>query len=369
MAENNQEIMVELIKIVDQLLSGNKPLEIKPGVIDKSDDPLLDELAGKLTMLSNKYGESYQFIIDLSRGKLNTETSVRNLFVNPYKQLQSELRYLTWQINEIANGDYDQRVYFSGEFSYAINKMVMALRERQELANKLEESNATKDKLFSIIAHDLRNPFNTIMNSSELLLELIDLDSSRTDIRQCAEMISSSATHTYDLLMNLLEWSRLQTGRIIVNRQPLDLGLIILANIRIANLTAEPKNVTIHFDDKNSYPVNTDSTILNTILRNLIGNAIKYTNENGSIHITIGRDEKYYYISVRDNGMGMSEWNQQKLFRLDTVQSTPGTNKEEGTGLGLILCRDFVHLIGGEITVKSKLREGSVFTFSLPIVS
>lgn len=365
MNDNDQKTLAKLIEIVEQISSGNRPLRMVAGDIERSDNPLLNELSDKLALLTNQYEECFQFILDLSRGKLKTTIPLRNLFANPYKQLHSELRYLTWQIKEISDGDYDQQVYFSGDFSYAINKMVIALRERQVLADKLKESNATKDKLFAIIAHDLRNPFNTIINSSELLMQLIDMES-YDEAKLCAGMINDSATHTYSLLMNLLEWSRLQTGRITVNAMEVDLRFIIVSNIQIANLTAEPKNIRILFDDNAHYPIVADGAILNTILRNIIGNAIKYTPENGTITITIDRNEGFHSISVTDSGVGIPEERMKDLFRLDSIQSTPGTNKENGTGLGLVLCRDFVHLIGGDITVQSQPGKGSTFTFTVP---
>lgn len=368
MEESERTIIAKLIEVVDGVSSGNKPNPVDTTEIVVSNNPLLNELAEKLCKLNNQYGESYQLILDLSRGKLNSETPVRNPFVNPYKQLQSELRYLTWQIQQIADGDYNQRVYFSGDFSYTINKMVIALRDRRELAEKLAESNKTKDTLFSIIAHDLRNPFNIIMGFSELLVQAIE-DHDLESAKEYAGMIDSSTHRTYDLLMNLLEWSRLQSVGITMSPQEIDLKLIILSNIRIAKFAASVKNITIHFEEPDSHPFVTDSGMLNTVLRNLINNAIKYTPENGSITISLQKKDQFYYISVQDNGVGMSEETINNIFYLKTIHSSPGTNNEPGTGLGLVLCNDFVQMMGGEINVESKVGSGTTFTFSLPIVS
>lgn len=140
MTEDEKDTLVRLIEIVDQMSSGHKPPKVIADEIRTSDNPLLNELSEKLSMLNNQYADGYAFILDLSRGNLNTEVSMQNKFVFPYKQLQSELRYLSWQIQQIADGDYNQRVYFSGDFSYAINKMTRTLRERQEQINKERES-------------------------------------------------------------------------------------------------------------------------------------------------------------------------------------------------------------------------------------
>ncbi|NDV80669.1 sensor histidine kinase KdpD [Bacteroides sp. 51] len=359
------EIITRLIKMVDEISSGNKPAKISKDEMKASDNPLLNELSDKLCKLNNQYSDSYQFILDLSRGKLNTETPERNPFINPYKQLQSELRYLTWQIQQIGDGVYDQRVFFSGEFSYAINKMVLALRERQALTAKLEESNQTKNKLLSIIAHDLRNPFNVVMEFSEMLMHAVD---SRDDkkIKECAEMINSSSFRIYDLLMNLLEWSRLQDG-IVVSPEEINLKSILLGAVRMAHSAAYLKDITIHFDDSTDYPIRTDTSMLNAILRNLLDNAIKYTPEHGRVAISIRKDHRSYYISVQDNGVGMSEKVIHDVFDLGTAHSSLGTNNESGTGIGLILSCEFARLLKGEITAESKLRGGTTVTLSLPM--
>ena len=359
------EIITKLIEMVDEISSGNKPEKISFDEMKASDNPLLNELSDKLCKLNNQYSDGYQFVVDLSRGKLNTETPERNLFINPYKQLQSELRYLTWQIQQIGDGIYDQRVFFSGEFSYAINKMLLALRERQALVDKLKESNQTKDKLLSIIAHDLRVPFNQVMEFSEMLMHAVD---SRDDkkIKECAETINSSSFRIYDLLMNLLEWSRLQDGMVASPRE-IDLKTVILSAIRIAGAAAYLKDITVYFDDSANYPVFTDEGMLKTILRNLIDNAIKYTPDHGRVVVSVRKDQRFYYLSIQDSGIGMSEKAIHDIFELRTVHTSLGTNNEPGTGLGLILSCEFARMLKGEITAESKQRGGTTVTLSLPV--
>jgi len=368
MTEKDKATLTKLIEIVDQISIGSKPMEISADEFKTADDPLLNELCDRLCKLNNQYRNSYQFVLDLACDKLNTKTPTQTLFVNPYKQLQSELRYLTWQIKQVAEGDYSQRVFFSGDFSYAINKMVLALRKRHDLMNKLEESNKNTDQLFSFIARDLSDPFNVVIGFSGVLMEAVE-NNDQHKIKECAEMINSSSFRIHDLLMNLLEWSRLKSDGIEMSVQELDLKNVIHSTIRMADVAASLKDITIHYDDPTTYPVYTDKGMLKTILRNIINNAIKYTPENGRVAISVRRDYKSYYISVQDNGIGMSEKTIQDVLHLKTIHSSPGTNNEPGTGLGLILSNDFAHMMGGEITAESKMRGGTTVTFSLPVYS
>ena len=351
--------------MVDKISSGSKPDKISFDDIKVSDNPLFNELSDKLCKLNNQYSDGYQFVVDLSRGKLNTETPERNPFINPYKQLQSELRYLTWQIQQVGDGNYDQRVFFSGEFSYAINKMVLALRERQAYITRLEESNQTKDKLLSVIVRDLKAPLDVIMDFSEALMQAVD---NRDDkrIHECADKMNSSSFRIYDLLMNLSAWLRLQDG-VVVSPEEISLTSVILSTVRMANSVAYMKDITIHFDDTTDYPVYTDRSMLNAILRNLLDNAVKYTPERGRVIVSVRKDQRFYYLSIQDNGIGMSEKDIHDVFDLGITHSSPGTNNESGTGIGLILSCEFARLLQGEITAESKLRGGTTVTLSLPV--
>ena len=500
MTEKDNEIIAHLSNIVDQILSGYCVTDDNFDAITQSENQAVNELSEKLINLAWQYRDSYRFIIDLSHGKLNMDTPRHNAFANPYKQLHSELRHLTWQIQQIADGDYDQRVSFSGDFSKSINKMIHALRERQALTDivqeneqlfrsifktspdgmlicdlnnnilnmsdsakemlqltdedlkgeikftdlivdedketgkwyfeqllsenrqmtstevrlkrkdgslfwneqnadifndskgapkgiiivfrditrrkideeqiiryttDLKESNLTKDKLFSIIAHDLKNPFMALLGFSDILVNEINSGDIER-IEEYAKIINDSATRGYELLVNLLEWSRLQSGRIVVTNEPLSLFEIINNNINISKTNALSKNITIKYLEATDYIINTDKAILNTILRNLISNAIKYTPNFGEVVISTNQTNDFYIISITDSGIGMTNEDVNKLFRTDVTHSTPGTNNEKGTGLGLILCKDFVKKIGGDIWVESDYGRGATFRFTLP---
>ena len=235
-----------------------------------------------------------------------------------------------------------------------------------EKENQLRELVSTKDKLFSIIAHDLRSPFNAIVGFSELLIEDtndFDLVESKTHLR----IINSSAKSTLILLDNLLNWSKAQTGQIIYKPTKANLSAVLADILEISNSTAKLKDISLNYNRINDIEVYADMNMLNTILRNLISNAIKYTHANGQIDISAVQNQNNIEITVSDNGVGMSEETRNRLFKIETNTTTRGTQNEKGSGLGLILCKEFVEKHGGEIWVKSELAKGSDFVFSLPL--
>ncbi|MGE5420372.1 MAG: ATP-binding protein [Chloroflexota bacterium] len=246
------------------------------------------------------------------------------------------------------------------------------VRERTtelEVANvQLKELNATKDKFFNIVAHDLKNPFTSLLGATELLFHNIQ-NMDREKIRKLAQILNDSAKSGYSILLNLLDWSRSQTGSIKMNLQKIDLRKVIDDNISDVHLNCIDKEITLVSDFSESFTVTADKNMLNTVLRNLLSNAIKFTPRGGLIKVTgeIKNDE--VLVSVRDNGIGISQENINKLFRIDSKYSRPGTEKEIGTGLGLKLSREFVEKLGGRIWAESVENHGSCFTFSIPLIS
>ncbi len=233
-------------------------------------------------------------------------------------------------------------------------------RQNQEL----KELYATKDKLFSIIAHDLRSPFNSILGYSELLIE--NAKSNHDDeTATFSEIINTSANNTLHLLDNLLNWAKSQTGQISFNPEKINLSDLINEMIEILNPTAKFKNISVKFLPSNEIEVYADNNMLLTILRNLIHNAIKFTNLNGEIEINARQQKDIIHITVSDNGVGMDQATMDKLFSPDT-STTPGTAKEHGSGLGLLICKEFVEKHGGTIGVESEAGNGSIFHFTIP---
>jgi signal transduction histidine kinase len=329
--------------------------------------------------LVKEYCDARNFTIEFARGRLDIYPPRHNRIADPFKQLHSELCHLAWQIKQIADGDYDQKVSFFGDFSVHMNRMIAALRERRELADKIAEnekqlreyseelkhSNATKDKLFSIIAHDLRNPFNALINLSEMLVP--EIESGNSDVAiECARMMHDSAMQGYQLLLNLLDWARQQGGKIVYKPRLFDIKNTINSNISVVALSATSKGITIEFISDGEWTLNSDESIFSTVFRNLLSNAVKYTPEGGRIVVKISGVSGFYNISVKDSGVGIPADKLDLLFKDGSVTSTPGTNSEIGTGLGLVLCSDFVRMLGGEIWAESVEGEGSTFTFSVP---
>jgi signal transduction histidine kinase len=230
---------------------------------------------------------------------------------------------------------------------------------------KLAELNATKDKFFSIIAHDLKNPFTGIMGFTEIL-KTDYAKYNQEEILEIYQLLDKTAKTAYELLENLLEWSRSQTNRLDFNPQLLLFEDIVMNSFSLVENMAKQKNINLLTSYPKDLVIFGDLYLIKTIFRNLITNAVKYTNPNGSVTIKAIDTGEFFEISVIDTGVGISAENLGKLFKVDVKMSTKGTADESGTGLGLILCKEFVEKHGGRIWVESAIEHGSIFTFSLP---
>jgi len=244
-----------------------------------------------------------------------------------------------------------------------VEKALIKLNESEEL---LRELNASKDKFFNIIAHDLKNPFGTVVNFSELLMNnTFDLD--EDEKLEIIRVIKDTTQNTLQLLENLLTWSRTQTGRIVFNPQKLLVNQLLDEILGMLKPSADKKRIDIKLDTPPDIKVWADENMLKTILRNLISNAIKYTGFDGDIIISTTCSKlTACVICVQDNGIGISNDVVNKLFRFDESVRSAGTDNEIGTGLGLILCKEFVDYHKGKIWVNSTPGKGSRFCVSFP---
>jgi len=237
---------------------------------------------------------------------------------------------------------------------------------------KLKELNISKDKFLSIISHDLKTPFGQFISAKELILDKIgEYDISQ--LENLIRLLNEQAQQSYKLLENLLEWSRSQKGLIKFNPGPICIGVLTDEVIGSLKQIADNKSITVTSKIKKGLFIYADKYMLSTILRNLISNAIKFTYEHGMVTITTKYlmpkqliDDKQLEVSIADTGVGIRDEEIPKLFRIDTAYSTKGTGKESGTGLGLILCKEFVEKHGGQIWVESEPGKGSTFKFTLP---
>lgn len=251
------------------------------------------------------------------------------------------------------------------EINQANNKLKIEINERKKVEENLAELNATKDKFFSIIAHDLKNPFNTLIGFSELLVSAYE-QLPQEKIFHFHKLIYQAAKHGFTLLENLLEWSRSQTGRIKWLPTVIDLKKITSTTFDLQNSVAKNKNITLSIEVKSECKAFADSNMISTVIRNLISNAIKYTPKNGKIKVVISENKEFCIVEIIDSGVGINQKDLNKLFKIDVHYSKEGTNKEKGTGLGLILCKEFIIKNNGEIYAKSELNKGSTFGFYLP---
>jgi signal transduction histidine kinase len=248
----------------------------------------------------------------------------------------------------------------------AQTQLLAAHDELKEKNAQLAELNASKDKFFSIIAHDLRGSFGTLLGFAQLVTENID-DYSKERIKTFVGRVRSSAERLYALLENLLTWSRIQRG--IMKGAPRDINLFVMVrdNLQLALDKAEQKQIRLQNSVPEDCRVYADMSMVDTVLRNLISNALKFTPMDGRIDVAAGPyNERMMAISVTDTGVGIPEEQLPELLRIDTQYKTSGTEGEQGSGLGLILCKELVEHNQGQLWVTSQAGEGTTFTFTLP---
>ncbi len=236
----------------------------------------------------------------------------------------------------------------------------------EKRTQELNELNATKDKFFSIIAHDLKNPFNTLMGFSELLLDNLD-EYGKDKLHEFISILYETSKQSYALLENLLEWSRSQTGRLEMAPADCNLYRLFEENIRLLNNPAAKKEIKLINEVDAGLSAYCDENMVSTVIRNLISNAVKYSNQGGTITCSAASKADTIEVKISDTGIGIKPENMQKLFRIDVNYTTKGTAQETGTGLGLILCKEFIGRNGGEIHVESEFGKGSTFIFTLPV--
>lgn len=255
----------------------------------------------------------------------------------------------------------------------ALGQALVEMRDRlkrstdeiKKQADHLKELNAAKDKFFSIIAHDLKNPFSVLLSVTEALLEGFDQMSDR-EKSVAIQRIHKSANLLFNLLDNLLQWSMAQTGRLTFHPEKADLRTIVFGTMSLLRMNAENKHINMSTTIPEQAYVHADVDMVKTVIRNLLSNAIKFNSEEGRIKITAKKKGGYYEIDVSDTGVGISKEDQEKLFRIDVKNKSIGSSKDKGTGLGLILSKEYIEKNGGRIWVESEPGKGSHFLFTLP---
>lgn len=254
-------------------------------------------------------------------------------------------------------------------FIYLFSANLKKTKLLQEQNIKINDVNQTKDKLFAIIAHDLINPVSNFKNVTQVLHDSFkELD--EADQLEYLSLMKQSSEGLLDMLKNLLEWSRIQRGQIQVNKEYFPIINLVNQNLSLFKVSAMNKNINIQSEVTNEkLKVNADYNLFSTTVRNLISNAIKFTPEGGDIIISSDLIEKnnlkYVELKIKDSGVGISKLNIEKLFKLANIKSTPGTQNEKGTGLGLLLCKDFMDMQNGEIRIESEMGQGTTVILTI----
>ena len=262
------------------------------------------------------------------------------------------------------------RVLENGDIIWTGTLQDITERKKEELEiilknEELHKLNTERVKFLSIIAHDLKTPFNSIINFSEFLLSEIENQDIKK-IEYYGNIILESSNRAMDLLKNLMEWAQLHTGRLLFNPQLLDIESSLKVTFQLFENVAKEKSIIIKKNIPHHLTVYADKSMIITVFRNLISNAIKFTNNGGEIIVSAHEHDNSYLFCIQDNGIGISNKRINEIFQLDYGCSTKGTNNEKGTGMGLILCKDFIETHKGKIWAESELGKGSTFYFTLP---
>lgn len=264
--------------------------------------------------------------------------------------------------------------------SKPFNKEVLLVRVKYQLSlvaakriilqqnEELQRTIAGRDKLYSVIAHDLRSPMSTVKMVLNMLTESTSPEMMGEEAFNMLTMVNTQSEEVFALLDNLLKWTKSQVGRLNVVSQRFLVDEIVVSVIEVFRMVAETKSISIEVDECEKLNVFADIDMFKTVLRNFLSNAIKFSNQGSKIIVSVKKEEgNFACISVRDFGCGISEEDQAKLFHTATHFSKYGTNNEEGSGLGLLLCQDFAIKNGGNVYLESTLGEGSTFSFTVPI--
>lgn len=266
-------------------------------------------------------------------------------------------------------GDFISKPFRKEELMVRIKHQLSLVAARRIIEEKNEELRKTiagRDKMYSVIAHDLRSPMASMKMLLNTIMMSVEKDKIDPDIFDMLEMSNKTSEEVFSLLDNLLKWTKSQLGKLTVISQKLDISGLADGVVEVMNSVAEVKHIKLIRTDHESFFVYVDIEMIKSILRNLISNAVKFSNPDSEIKVGIKAEDGKVIVSVTDSGKGIKKEDQHKLLKDSTHFTTYGTNSEEGSGLGLLLCRDFARKNGGELWFESEENLGSVFSFSLP---
>lgn len=271
---------------------------------------------------------------------------------------------------QVGANDFISKPFNKEELIIRVTHQISLVAAKRLILSKTEELQRTiagRDKLYSVIAHDLRSPMGSIKMVLNMLILNLPSEKIGAEMYELLTMANQTTEDMFSLLDNLLKWTKSQIGKLNVAYQDVDLVEVTDGVIEIFSMVASLKKIRIREMKPEKMMVNADIDMLKTVVRNLLSNAIKFSKENSEVLVKMEEVDGMAVVSVQDYGCGISEEGQKKLLHTDTHFSTFGTNNEEGSGLGLLLCKDFVVKNGGKLWFTSKEGEGSIFSFSIPV--
>jgi len=383
---NSREVVLASIRDITDRLKAEELLNLAnkrfKTLFDKNTaamlliDPETGDIIDANSAASAFYGYSIPALCTMNIDRINTMPADKikmemekalnrnkNLFLFQHLLASGEVRLV--EVNSSPIDFQGMRILFSIMFD--VTQRVQAEEEIKLKNDKLRQINAEKDRFFSIIAHDLRSPFNGFLGLTQLMAEELENLTSE-EIKDFTLSMRNSAADMFRLLENLLEWARMQQGLITFNREIAQLAPIVDESIAIILEPAKIKGIEIILDISADITVFADRNILQTVIRNIVSNAVKFTPKGGRIRVSAKvTDYNNVEISIKDTGIGMSNKMIDDLFRLDVQTNRKGTEGEPSSGLGLLLCKDFIEKHGGRIWVESEEGKGSTFRFTLPV--
>ena len=386
-SENNNSVRVIAIRDITKRKKIEEQIKKLSTAVEQSSNTIvITDLEGNIEYTNPKFTELTGYTAEEAKGQnpriLNTGTQPKEYYTKMWKSIKEGKTWKGEFHNKTKNGSFFWEYVTITPIKDNKGKTIsfLAIKEdftakkiaEQEIQSqniKLKELNATKDKFFSIIAHDLKSPFNLLLGFSSLLLENYS-NFNEEKRKEYIKIINDSSLKTYELLENLLTWAHSQSGRIEFLPEKINIKILINEIVLLLEETAKNKNIKILNNTENDLQIFADKNMIDTVLRNLIANAIKFTPKEGDITIKAQNllnenNDSFTEITVKDSGVGISPEIQSKLFKITENISTKGTEEEAGTGLGLILCKEFVEKHNGEIWVESEVGKGSEFIFTL----
>lgn len=301
-------------------------------------------------------------ILDHSENILREKEHSTETLLNEYDYLSQKYRKLLTEMMKITRiGDMNYKKIMDANEQIRVQK-----KELERLNQQLRDANLAKDRFYSIIAHDLRNPLQFLLLSSDLLDSEYSMNA-ESWVRKFIGKVFKTARHLSELLENLLQWSLSQYGELESRPKNLDLNILSDENIDYFIDIARDKGILLESKIPENTWVFADEEMVKSILRNLVSNAVKFTSAGGKVFLSTSRDGDFIHVLVRDTGVGIAPEIQTQLFKLWQNTTTNGTAKEKGTGMGLVLCKEFIERNGGQLKVESTVGHGALFEFTLPV--